>query len=453
MKIKYSFLVLSLLFIFGATELIAQNSAKGVARLKGKVLNFGSTVVLNDFSETQNITPSSFNRQVEIYKDSIIELEVPLKAPAYFRIGRNKLYLSPGDNLEFIIDNNRADFAVFKGKGSAINTYMKDVPFPKAGSFLEAGRNLKATPDLMLKFILSAAKERNRQLTSLKGVSQEFVRLEKARNRADIIKSILAVPAYSYSIFKDKPKEDQESYNKEFKRISDPVKDSLLKNFFDPSLLQVEVYRDIDSYLDITKAKPSDLQIFHDWQKANNIARSIIKPLSDKSKIPSIKLVVDSIKTKKYRDILHLLLAEKMKFGEGDTAIDFTVNNTDGTTTNLSSLKGKVIYIDIWATWCGPCMAEMPHLEELKEKYKSQNDLAIISLSVDDNDPIWLKNLEKRKPEGIQWRIDRPKLSAYEVESIPRYILIDKDFKIANFTAPKASDIELTKILNNLLGH
>lgn len=90
----------------------------------------------------------------------------------------------------------------------------------------------------------------------------------------------------------------------------------------------------------------------------------------------------DSVKTKKYRQALKQLLAAKAKFGNGDPVLDFAVINNDKTITNLSSLKGKVIYIDIWATWCGPCLAEMPHLEELKEKYKENSDLAIVSLSV-----------------------------------------------------------------------
>ena len=431
------------------TSLVAQKT--NIARIKGRLSNFGSIAELQDFSETQYMAPSSFIQRIELYKDSMIDIEVPLKRPTYFRLGRNKLYLSPGDNIEIFIDDVNSANATFKGKGSVANNYLRNTPFPKGGSFVEAGKNIQPTAREMLAFILNKAKERNNLLASLKGVSAEFVRLELARNKADIIKSILAVPGYGSYFFRNEPKPFWESYLTEFIKIADPVKDSLFKNFVDPAFLQIEVYRDLDQYFDLSKATPSAAQIIRDWQKANDIARGTIKPLNDKSKIPALKLVVDSIKTKKYRDVLNLLLAEKMKFGVGDTAIDFTVINPDKTTTTLSSLKGKVIYIDIWATWCGPCMAEMPHLEELKEKYKSQNGLAIVSLSVDDNDPIWLKNLEKRKPDGIQWRIDRAKLMQYEVESIPRYILIDKDFKVREMNAMKAADPLLSKLIDDLL--
>jgi thiol-disulfide isomerase/thioredoxin len=92
-------------------------------------------------------------------------------------------------------------------------------------------------------------------------------------------------------------------------------------------------------------------------------------------------------------------------------------------------------------------MAAMPHLEELKKKYENNPNIAIVSLSVDDNDPIWLKNLDKRKPSGIQWRIDRAKLVDYGVETLPRYFLIDKKFTVANMNAADAGDaLTITEI-------
>jgi len=450
MKFRIKALVCVVMFCFITQTDYAQQKA-GHAELKGRLINFSATVILEDFSDVQNMVPSSTNQRFTLGKDSTINIIVPLKTPCYFRLGRNKLYLNPGDNIDFTIDFMEPGSAVFKGKGSVANNYLRNVPFPKSGSFIEAGKYIKSSPSEMLEFILNKAKEKDKILASLKGVSVQFIQLEKARNRADIIKTISAVQAYAGYHFRTEPTTFLDSYLSEFKKISGPVKDSLLKNFVNPDYLQVEVYRDIYDNLDLSSATTAQLQVINDWLKAENLARRKIKPLGDKTKIPELKISADSINTKKYRDILNLLLAEKMKFGAGDPAIDFAITNQDGTSSTLSSLKGKVIYIDIWATWCGPCMVEMPHLEELKEKYKSRTDLAIVSLSVDNNDPIWLKNLEQRKPEGIQWRIDRPKLAAYEVEGIPRFILIDKNFKVVEMDAPIPSDPGLIKILDRLI--
>jgi thiol-disulfide isomerase/thioredoxin len=354
--------------------------------------------------------------------------------------------------MEATIDNGISSNSTFKGRGSSANNYMCNTPFPKGGSFLEAGRHIQPTPQETLDFILNTARHRQKELMSIKGVSTEFVRLEKARIKADIIKSIESVPSYSALKLNKETTEFKTNYVNEFISISKPVKDSLLLNFTDPTFLQLEVYRDIYNYLILDEhTDPKKVQVFRDYYQAYNLAYTKIKPLNDKGKLPAFKATVDSIKTKRYRDVLNDLITEKMKFGNGDMAIDFEVRNPDGTNTMLSSLKGKLIYIDLWATWCGPCMAEMPNLELLKKQYEGNPNIAIVSLSVDDTDAIWLRNLEKRKPGGIQWRIDRAKLAEYDVQSIPRYILIDQNFKVANFVAGHPSEPSLQQQLEQQL--
>jgi len=420
--------------------------------IKGRLSNFGSAVVVEDFSELQKMVPPSYNKVIEPENDSTFSLLFRIEKPGYYRIGRNKLYLSPGDDLEAYLNNSTTILSSFKGKGSVANNYLKNTTFPKGGSYLEAGRNILETPEEMLAFIENKRKQKDKELMALKGVSAEFKRLELARNRADAIKSISSIIGYVPYKFNKRPKEFIENYVKEFEKIAAPVKKTLLKDFIDPSFLQIEVYRDI--YQDLLKENPvnsSKKQIMEDWYKAEILAAYKIKPLNDKSKLPEFNKSADSIKTKKYRDVIYRLIADKMRFGVGDAAIDLVFNTTDGKNVSLSSLKGKVIYLDLWATWCGPCMAAMPHFEKLKEKYASNNDIALVSLSVDDNDDIWLKNLEKRKPSGIQWRIDRPKLEDYDIQSLPRYILIDKSFKVSEMHAPEASDPMLISAIDKLL--
>ncbi len=440
--------LLSLLFL--SITIYAQVKPRSV-KLKGKLTHFGSVPVLEDFSDIQYMVPKSYNTVIVPGVDSTFSIEIPLAEPGYFRLGRNKLYLSPGDNLNMYIDHGDASKSLFKGRGSIANNYLRNVPFPKGGSYLEAGKNIKATPAATLDYLIDAARKKDAELAALKEVSASFKKLEKARNKADLIKSILAVATYAeYKISKES-KEKATAYIKEFNQLSKPVKDSLLKGFADPSYLQIEVYRDIVDDLDMSKATSAHAQIFNDWNKAFELAYRKIKPESNKANIPGFKKDIETIKSKKYRDVLQLLVADKLKFGNGDQAIDFVVNNPDRSSAKLSDLKGKLIYIDIWATWCGPCLEEMPHLEALKKKYQDHKEVAIVSLSVDDNDPIWLNNLSKRKPDGIQWRIDRAKLTVYGVETLPRYILIDKSFKVVEMDAPRASDSKLPALLDKLL--
>lgn len=452
MKKFFNFFCFILIGLCLYTAAYAQEQDEPNVSIKGRLSNFGSTIVVEDFSELYRMIPASFNKVIKPESDSTFSLQFKIEKPGYFRIGRNKLYLTPGDDMDVMLNHNNSNLSTFKGKGSVANNYLINTPFPKGGSYIEAGRNLKESPAETLSLILNNRKQKDKELMALKGVSAEFKRLELARNKADVIKSISSTLSYASVTFRKKPKEFLENYLLEFEKISTPIKKALLKNFIDPSLLQLEVYRDI--YNDLLKENPvntSKKQVLEDWYKANLLASNKIKPLNDKLKLPEFIKSADSIKTKKYRNVLNQLIADKMKFGVGDEAIDLVFNTTDGKNVSLSSLKGKVIYLDLWATWCGPCLAAMPHFEKLKEKYAANNDVALVSLSVDDNDDIWLRNLEKRKPAGIQWRIDRPKLADYDIQSIPRYILIDKNFKISEMHAPEAADPLVINAIDKLL--
>lgn len=448
----FRILTIACLFVtqIASFELQAQKS-NGEVILFGKLAGFGETAELENFSEFQHLLPKSANPVIQIGKDSSFSITILLSSPGYYRLGRNKLYLTPGDRMEIFVDKGNPAGAVFKGKGSAANLYLRNVPFPKAGSYIDAGLHLKSLPAETLEFILQTGLQHEKKLNSLKGMSPAFIRLEKARIRADLYKSIMAVNNYSRAKFRKESEAFVKLYTEEFEMISKKIKDSLLRGFVNPEFLQIEVYRDISNELDTKGIRPDWVRIINDWKKSNDLAFNKIKPITDKSRISGFQPAVDSILTKKYRDVLLALMKDKMKFGNGDPAIDIVCRTATGENVSLSSLKGKIIYIDLWATWCGPCMAEMPNFEELKRKYAGNENVAIVSLSVDDNDPIWLKNIEARKATGIQWRIDRPKLVDYGVETVPRYILIDKNFKVAEMNATRAGDPATSAMINKLL--
>ncbi|NLE29733.1 MAG: redoxin domain-containing protein, partial [Phycisphaerae bacterium] len=118
----------------------------------------------------------------------------------------------------------------------------------------------------------------------------------------------------------------------------------------------------------------------------------------------------------------------------GTTAPDFEVKTLDGKTIKLSDLKGKYVLLDFWATWCGPCVAEMPHLKEIHKKFGSDEHFVMISLSL-DNSPDDLKSfVEKNDLKWLQGYLGKwadTKVPAnYGVNSIPSIFLIDPDGKI-----------------------
>ena len=125
--------------------------------------------------------------------------------------------------------------------------------------------------------------------------------------------------------------------------------------------------------------------------------------------------------------------------------------NYAGGTTSLTDLKGKYVYVDVWATWCGPCKAEIPYLKEIEKKYHKKN-IAFVSVSVDkakDHNK-WKKMIVEKDLKGIQLFADKSWESdfvqGYLIKGIPRFILIDPNGNIINANAPRPSDPAL-KIL------
>lgn len=118
----------------------------------------------------------------------------------------------------------------------------------------------------------------------------------------------------------------------------------------------------------------------------------------------------------------------------------------------MSTFKGKYVYIDVWASYCGGGIKEIPYFEKLKEDFKDKN-IGFLSISGDTKEGRWLRVIDKKNMTGIQlinpgFKSDfSPKYLSY---GSPRYILIDKEQKIINANAPKPSDID--GLLNNLEG-
>lgn len=140
----------------------------------------------------------------------------------------------------------------------------------------------------------------------------------------------------------------------------------------------------------------------------------------------------------------------------GKASPGFDYENHKGGKTKLSDLKGKYVYIDLWATWCGPCRAEIPYLQKVEEKYHGKN-IEFVGISVDvakDHDK-WAKFVTDKKLGGIQLFADKDWQSefvtSYGVNGIPRFILIDPQGNILNADADRPSSAELQTQLDALL--
>lgn len=141
---------------------------------------------------------------------------------------------------------------------------------------------------------------------------------------------------------------------------------------------------------------------------------------------------------------------------QGNVSPTFEYENFKGGKTKLEDFKGKYVYIDTWATWCGPCLAEIPHLKKAEEKYKGKN-IEFVSISIDAKKDYekWKKMVADKSLGGTQVIADNDWNSKfvmdYSINSIPRFILIGPDGKVIDADAKRPSEVALQTQLDALL--
>lgn len=160
----------------------------------------------------------------------------------------------------------------------------------------------------------------------------------------------------------------------------------------------------------------------------------------------------DSLVVAKYADKAESIRHTK----KGMMAPDFTFHDQEGKLHRLADMRGKVLYIDCWATWCKPCCNEIPYLAKRVEEYKGNDKIRFISISMDSKKQAWLDKLSQDKPEWEQYILNEEEKNAmskaYGIVFIPRFLLINADGTIANSDAfrPSAEDFhqQLDAVLN-----
>ncbi|SMO38830.1 TlpA family protein disulfide reductase [Solitalea koreensis] len=171
--------------------------------------------------------------------------------------------------------------------------------------------------------------------------------------------------------------------------------------------------------------------------------QSLVKNFGQYFTTPSLKARVDALGAK-----LYITTA-------GGEAVDFTFSDKNGKMVSLSDFKGKVVVLDIWATWCAPCKKEIPYLKTLEEELHGK-DVVFVSISVDEakNKETWLKMLDDQKMAGVQLFAGsyvNNVTDFYKIETIPRFIVIDREGKLVNPNSPRPSEPKLKELLEKEL--
>lgn len=145
-----------------------------------------------------------------------------------------------------------------------------------------------------------------------------------------------------------------------------------------------------------------------------------------------------------------------IKLAKGSPSPKFVdYENNAGGTTSLDDLKGKYTYIDIWATWCGPCIREIPSLKKVEKQFHGKN-IQFLSISIDakKDHQKWKDMIKEKELGGIQLFADnlwQSKFVAdYMVKGIPKFILLDPQGNIVTANAPRPSNKKLVELFKEL---
>jgi thiol-disulfide isomerase/thioredoxin len=388
---------------------------------------------------------------IKLDEQSCFDTTIVLNKPAYYSInevygnGSNLLYLSPGDDLNIYFDLNDGTKSSYKGTGAEANQYLANFQVylygDRAHSFLDGRRNAKSSFELTKSYVDSLAELKINELHKTKELSDEFRKIEKARIFAHLANSYLE---YFYSIDGIYGSGNIQEEHKQYLEKIKPDVEGISKNFMsdfsveDPDIRRVIKKIAVENKM-LNAMQGTKVYDYVSYMLMNDLLR---EECSEEN-INQATCVLNNIGTSQFAKDLKITVNKYKKLLRGNKAFDIELEDINGKQFHLSDYKGKVLYVDFWATWCGPCIGQKPYFESLKKELNNP-EIEFISISLDKKKESWKEFLKHEHSEVKEFIAkDLKKLGDdWQICFIPRFIIIDKDFNIVNASAPLPSSGE-----------
>ena len=175
---------------------------------------------------------------------------------------------------------------------------------------------------------------------------------------------------------------------------------------------------------------------------------------------PAIDSVIHNFKTdfksSRYLSAIQKNYDEWLAISTGKIAPDFNGTTIENENISLKDLKGKVIYIDVWSTWCAPCIEEIPFAKKLQGRFEGNNEVQFVNISIDRDKEAW-KNflLSDKSWKGLHLHLQKKEKDMfwknYKMFGVPTYMLIDQTGRIINAKALRPAEEGIELQLRNLL--
>jgi thiol-disulfide isomerase/thioredoxin len=166
---------------------------------------------------------------------------------------------------------------------------------------------------------------------------------------------------------------------------------------------------------------------------------------------PYQKCLVTPLASQRYFNAMKTLNTMR----KGAEGFNFSYPDITGKQVAFNDLKGKVVVVDVWATWCGPCKKELPFLQKLEEEYAGNPNVVFLGVSVDEEKDFakWQQFVKDQKLGGTQvFAKGWSEISKfYSINAIPRFLVFDQQGKIVDIDAPRPSEPALKKLIDQTL--
>jgi thiol-disulfide isomerase/thioredoxin len=404
---------------------------------------------------------------------------------AFLKVGESEffttLYLEPGSTIELTIENG---LPTFEGDLKDINAYYNKI------DLVERKRQEYVNENLAKYLSVSSLKQKL-YIESLITFGNELKKqIEKDKSISDYYRQILIEYFSHFEVTQlmdfDRRIDISNIINKGRGVVLDSTLSNAFENFsFQPKYMKYPNYMwyvnmrlqpifnnilnyryengiEIGEYECIKVAVDKNLKLraYGDLLMAMLISKMLLSEDIDYelgSKL--INSFMKDYPRSKYLKELNFFLADLYQLKSGMPMKDIKMHDINGKAFRASSLKGNLIYIDVWATWCGPCVEELEYAKKLSKKYSNHPDLKFLYISIDEDTEKWKKFLRKNSQfkglQGIQnaeFVADSNMItSLYKIYGIPRYILIDKNGNIITTNAKRPSELLSDNYLDSLL--
>jgi thiol-disulfide isomerase/thioredoxin len=456
-----------ILFIALAAIVLAACNTEGpkTVEINGRIENLDSNFAL--------LTSKGITDTIGVNEDGTFAKSFSLVKPTYytFRAGRvsNTIIIIPGSTLTINLDvKNSTDGPQFAGDIAELNSYISNAN--------EVTRNLMkdfrtlyslSKEDFKLK-IDSAKNDVDNLLMNIETTNNEFIALEKAR-----IDYMLKGLLYDYPNYNARITDVEYVFNAEDYSFMSEV-DFNSTTHFNIAEYSSLLYKHIQQlhwsilngdehkgksefernlmYFDLVDSLITN-QTIRDYMKFTSTVETIKWANLEVAKNVADHFIANA-ETLVYKEIAQSALAKRMLLAPGEPAPEFTLTGIDGNTYSLSDFKGQLVYIDFWATWCGPCLRQIPSLIKLKETYHGK-PITFLAISLDDDKDAWVKMVNEDGLKGIQLHADKAWSSDvaqnYQISGIPTFVLIDGEGKLIEYNSPRPSDPEITLLFDKHL--